>query len=366
MIEKLKQLDRKVYIMGGIILGAIVLLIIILIIIKLLAGPGNNYSKLEQKLVKAAQTYLKKNPDSVPQDGESIELDSATLVSSGSIGDLSKQIKDTCTGRVLVMNNGGSALYLPHLDCTNYTTVHFYDKVIEDNLVADSEDPYEGGLYEVNGEYIFRGKLVNNYISFGGLLWRIIKIDENGNLRVIKANAEKAKKIWDNKYNTEIEKSYGINEYENSFLRETLQKDYASITQEQNKIHLIPHDVCIGKRSDKNREISYDIDCSEVLEGEYISVINTLDFPMASLDENCTSVGAGSCVNYNYLSNTVTTSWTSIGSADNTYEVYDISGGYVNTLRARNTVSYYWVIYLSGQELYTTGSGTEQDPYIIK
>ena len=366
MIEKLKQLDRKVYVMGGIILGAVVLLVILLLVIKLLAGPGNNYAKLEQQLVKASQKYLKANPDFVPQDGESIELDSATLVSAGSISELSKHIKDTCTGRVLVMNNGGNALYLPHLDCTNYTTSHLYDRIIEDSLVADSENPYESGLYEVNGEYIFKGKDVNNYISFGGLLWRVIKIDENGNLRVVKTTAEKAKKIWDNKYNTSVEKPYGINDYENSFLRDTLKQGYDSIAQEQNKMHLIPHDVCIGKRSEKNKDISYDVDCSEVLEGEYISVINTLDFPMASLDENCTTVGAGSCVNYNYLADTITTSWTSIGSADNTYEVYDISGGYVNALRARNTVSYYWVIYLSGQELYTTGSGSAKDPYIIK
>ncbi len=365
MVEKLKQLDKKVYIMGGIVLGIIVLLIILLVVIKILSGPGKNYSKLEKKLSSAAESYLKANPDSVPADGESIELDSATLISAGKLKELKKYVDDECTGRVLVRNNGGLAQYLPHLDCTNYTTQHLYDKVIEDNLVVDSENPYEGGLYEVNGEYIFKGKNVNNYVSFGTLTWRIMKIDENGNLRLIKTSAEKAKKIWDNKYNSDLDKNYGINDYENSYLREVLDQSYKGVT-EKNRAHIIPHDVCVGKRAKNNMTLSYDIDCASILEKQYISVINTLDYPMASLDENCKKVGDGACSNYNYLNGTISTSWTSIGVSDNSYEVYDISAGYVSTLRARQTVSYSWVIYLSGQELYTKGSGTAEDPYVIQ
>lgn len=45
------------------------------------------------------------------------------------------------------------------------------------------------GLYEINVNnqtaYYFRGDINNNYVSFGGYTWRILQIDENGNVKVI-------------------------------------------------------------------------------------------------------------------------------------------------------------------------------------
>lgn len=364
MLDRIKQIDKKFLIIGGVVVGFIILLIILMVVIKLLSGPGTNYSKLEDKLITAAKNYMKENSELIPLEGEQVVLDSSTLISEGKIKELDKYVEDECTATVTVMNNGGQSLYLPNLTCTGYQTLQLKTKIIDDQLVIDAENPYEGGLYEVDGEYIFKGKNVNNYVSFGGLTWRIVKIDENGNLRLIKASAEKAKKMWDNKYNVDEKKTYGINDYENSYIRETLIASYEGVT-DKNKAHIIPQDVCVGKRSSSDMSISYDIDCSEILSGDYISVINTLDFAMASLDENCTVVGAGACTNYNYLYNTISSSWTTIGSADNSYEVYNISGGYVSTLKAKNSVNYNWVIYVSGEELYTSGDGSESNPYVI-
>ena len=365
MSDKLKQIDKKYLMIGGAIIGLLVLVIIIMVVIKLLSGPGKNYNKVEQKIVTAAQEYFKKNPDAIPKEGTSTHIDADTLITDGHLKDLEKLIDDTCTASVTVMNNGGKSLYLPDLECTEYKTIHFKEKIVEDQLVKDSENPYESGLYEVDGEYIFKGKNTNNYVSFGTLTWRILKIDKNGNLKLIKEPAEKSKKIWDNKYNIELKKSRGVNDYANSYLLEYLNESYEGVN-DNNKAHLIPHDVCIGKRSFKNTKISYDVDCSEVLENQYLSTINTLDYPMASLDENCKEVGSGSCTNYNYLNSTITTSWTTIGSADNTYEVFYISAGYVGTLNANKSNSYNWVVYVSGEELYTTGDGTLENPYVIQ
>ncbi len=365
MLDKIKQIDKKFLMIGGVLIGAIVLVIILMVVIKLLAGPGKNYSKLEEKLQKAAQDYLKDNPESIPEEGSSIVLDAETIISAGNMSSMDKYVDDTCTGYVTIMNNSGLSLYLPHIECTEYHTVHLSDKIIEDQLVEDPDNPYQGGLYQVGDEYIFKGKSVNNYISFGGLLWRVLRVDENGNLRVVKAEAESRKRIWDNKYNVDIKRSYGINDYQNSYLKEVLDANYKEI-KDKNKAHLIPHDVCIGKRSKNDLSLSYDIDCSEVLPGQYLSVVNTLDFPMASLDENCTYVGSGACTNYNYLYSTVTSSWTSIGSADISYEAFYIGGGYINTQRTNKNSAFHWLIYLSGQELYTSGSGTKDDPYVIQ
>lgn len=365
MGEKLKQIDKKYLIIAGAIIGLLVFVIILMVVLKLLSGPGKNYTKLENKIVSAAQNYVKENPEFIPEEGTSVVFDSETLISAGNLKELSKYIDDTCTASVRVMNNGGKSLYLPDLQCSEYHTTHLKQKLIDDQLIVGSEDPYESGLYESNGEYIFRGKHVNNYVSFGGLTWRIMKIDGNGNLRLIKNSAEKGKKYWDNKYNVSANKNWGINDYKNSFLVEYLNQSYDKVN-DKNKAHLIPHDVCVGKRSLKDMSISYSIDCAEKLEGQYISVINTLDYPMASLDENCKAIGDGSCTNYNYLKDVVSTSWTSTGVSDNTYQIFYISSGYVSTFNASKSNSYNWVVYLSGEELYKTGSGTADDPYVIE
>lgn len=365
MVEKLKQVDKKYFIILGAIVGILIFVILLMVVLKLLSGPGKDYKKLENKLVKAAQSYLKENNELIPERGTSVVFDAETLISAGNLKELEKYIDDSCTASIRVMNNGGESLYLPDLQCTEYKTSHLKAKVIEDQLIEDSEDPYAGGLYKVDSEYIFKGKNVNNYVSFGGLVWRIMKIDENGNLRLVKADAEKSKKYWDNKYNVSVKKNYGINDYKNSYIAEYLNESYNGVN-ENNKAHLIPHDVCIGKRSVKDKSISYSVDCAEKLEGQYISIINLLDYPMASLDENCKEIGAGSCTNYNYLKSVISTSWTSIGVADNTYESYYISDGYVSYLNSNKNNSYNWVVYVSGEELYKSGSGTAEDPYIIE
>lgn len=365
MSEKLKQIDKKYIIIFGAIVGIIIFVIILMIVLKALSGPGKNYDKLESKLVSAAQDYLKENSEFIPEEGTSTVIDADTLISAKNLKDLSKYVDDTCTASVRVMNNGGKSLYLPDLQCSEYKTTHLKEKLIDDQLVVDSDDPYESGLYESEGEYIFKGKNVNNYVSFGGLVWRIMKIDENGNLRLIKNTAEKNKKLWDNKYNVSVKKNYGINDYKNSFILERLNDSYAEVN-EKNKAHLIPHDVCVGKRAIDDMSISYSVDCTEMLEGQYISLINTLDYPMASLDENCKNVGDGACSNYNYLKDVISTSWTSIGVADNSYEVFYISSGYVSYLNSNKNNNFSWIVYLSGEELYKGGSGTEEDPYVIE
>lgn len=365
MLDKIKEIDKRFLYAVGALIGFVVLLIVIFLVMKLFSGPGKDYAKVEDKLKSAAKAYLEDNPSKAPGVSENITLESSTLVAEGHMKELTEYLDDTCSSAsVLVMNNGGQYLYLPTLICSGYSTQHLSQKIIDEQLVANSENPYEAGLYEVDGEFIFKGKNVNNYVTFGGLTWRIIKIDENGNLRLIKNSSERSKKQWDSKYNVELKKSYGINDYENSLLAETLTESYNGVN-EKNKVHIIPHEVCVGKRAKEDATISYDIDCAEKLSGQYMSVVNTLDFPMASLDENCTQVGDGACTNYNYLNRVISSTWTTIGNADNTYEVFNISGGYSNVLPAKNNLNYSWIIYISGKEPYKSGTGTVEDPYVI-
>lgn len=363
MGEKLKQIDKKFLVIIGAIFGVLILIVVIAVVMKAISGKNLSYEKIEKKLVEAAQDYITDGIVDAPDEGTSISITDKELAAADYIKELSEYTDDSCSATVTVMNNGGLALYLPDLKCNKYMTQHLSTKIIDDHLVTETivDGAYQFGLYQVDNEYIFKGKEVNNYVSFGGVAWRIIKIDSNGNLRLVKASAEEEKIPWDEKYNAEIENSYGINDYANSYLVETLYHDYDEFNDE-NKKHLIPHDVCIGSRGQMDTGIAYDFDCSKILEGQYISTLTTLDVPMASLDPGCITVTNGSCTNYNYMVGI--SAWTVNSYADNTYEAFAV-GGIVGKRRTSKLGNYYWVIYVNGQEPYLGGNGTAEDPYII-
>lgn len=363
MGEKLKQIDKRFLIIIGAIFGVLILVIVVAVVMKAVSGKNMSYEKIEEKLLKAAGEYVTDGVVDAPEEGTSIVITDKELSDAEYMKELSEYTDDTCTGTVTVMNNGGLALYIPNLQCKKYMTQQLSSKIIDDHLVTEPiiDGTYQFGLYSVEDEYIFKGKEVNNYVTFGGVIWRIIKIDSNGNLRLIKSSPEEEKIAWDEKYNPEIGKSYGINDYANSYLLEVLNRDYSGFNEENRK-HLIPHDVCIGTRGQNDTGISYDFDCSKTLEKQYISTLTTLDVPMASLDENCSSVINGSCTNYNYMVGI--SAWTLNSYADNSYEAFAVQG-IVGKRRTNKLSNYYWVVYVNGDEPYRGGSGTFDDPYVI-
>lgn len=363
MSDKLKQIDKKYLIIVGAIFGILILIVVIAVIAKAISGKNLSYEKIENKLVEAAQDYINDGVVDAPAEGESVVITDKELISAEYIKELSEYTDDTCSATVTVMNNGGLGLYIPDLQCNEYMTQHLATKIIDDQLVTEPivDGAYQFGLYQVDDEYIFKGKEVNNYVSFSGVIFRIIKIDKNGNLRLIKATPEENKIAWDTKYNPSVSRNYGVNDYANSYLANVLNKDYGDF-KSTNKKHLLQHDVCIAKRGHLDTEISYDFDCSILLEKQYISTLTSTDVSMASLDPNCNTVISRSCTNYNYLSNIY--GWTVNAYADNSYEVLSVEG-IVSKQKASKKNNYYWVLYISGQELYTTGSGTADDPYVI-
>ena len=132
------------------------------------------------------------------------------------------------------------------------------------------------------------------------------------------------------------------------------------------KSHIVAYDVCVGKRSSTDYSINRDTDCSEKLEGQVISLVNISDYAMASADPECNSTNARSCRNYNYLSNVSLSTWTLNAASDNTYDVLFISDGLQRSQLANSYNEYSIVIYVDGYEAYNGGTGTANDPYILK
>lgn len=370
MIDALKKIEKKYLI----ILGCIILLPIIIILFLAILQSCNStvsYDKYEEKMISAFEKYLEKN-DLIPMgESEYVTINLEKLVKEGYIKSPEKLVKDsTCEGSVGVrrngasieQNDGGFLNYTVNLECKDYSTVHLIDKIKEDLVTVDD------GLYQDGEDYIFKGEKPNNYINFFGLSYRIVSIDKDGILKLIRSEVESSSSRWDSKFNVEINKYIGINIYKDSTLLQSLINIYVNNKKisKNAREHVMAYDVCIGKRSSDDYSISKDIDCSEILEDQVISVPNVSDFARASLDPNCDSTNARSCTNYNYLTPISSSTWTLNPSSENTYHIMYISSGIMIQEDASKMNQYNVVIYIDGNELYKRGIGSQLDPYVLE
>lgn len=371
MVNALKRMDKKFLIFAGLIICLPLLLIVFLAIIQ---GCGNtkvSYETYETKMISALEKYIKDTDKAPTEEGELLNVKLSTLVDKGYIKSAEKLLDDdSCKGSVTVRRNGSSLeenqggylSYTVELNCENHKTIHLVDK-IKENVVTE-----ESGLYKVEQGYIYKGNKVNNYINFYGNTYRIMSIDENGILKLVKSEPEATNRIWDNKFNVETNRSSGKNIYKDSVILEFLLNDYFNAKKINSKARaqIVAYDACVGKRSANNYAIDKAIDCSEKLEKQVISLINISDYASASLDSNCTSLNSRSCNNYNYLYGSISSTWTLNTSLDNSYDVLYLADGIMASQVANTYSEYNFVIYIDGNQLYTTGNGSLNNPYVIE
>lgn len=372
MLDALKRMDKKFLIIAGVIVCLPILLIVFLAVIQ---GCGNHkltYEEYEKKMISSFEKYLNDKKEIPDEESEYVTISLEKLVKNEYIKSPEDLLDDTsCKGTVGVRrngssiekNNGGFLNYTVNLECDNYSTVHFVDK-IKENVVTDGTD----GLYLVGEEYIFKGSEPKNHIQFYGLSYRIVSMDKDGMLKLVRSEPELTTRLWDNKYNVDVNANYGKNIYKDSAMLNVLLKDYENvkIISKDAKQHVVAYDVCIGKRSNSDYSISREIDCSEILDNQVVSILNISDYALASLDPDCNSLRAKSCNNYNYLSKVARSTWTLNTSSEDSYRVFYVSSGLAAVQEASVYNEYNIVIYIDGNELYTEGSGSEFDPYVIK
>lgn len=370
MVNALKRMDKKFLIMAGLIICLPLVLIIFLAIIQ---GCGNNkitHEKYEEKMILGLQNYAKDTNKMPKEEGEILTVELSTLVKKEYIKSSEDLLDDaTCEGSVSVrrngssidINNGGFLSYTVDLKCKAYSTTHLVDKIKEE-VVTEGD-----GLYKDNESYIFKGKKVKNYINFFGHNYRVMSIDKDNILKLVKIEPEMPERIWDNKFNVETNRTSGKNIYKDSVMLDYLLNDYSNVKKisAKAKEYILAYDACTGKRNSTNLAIDSSIDCSEKLEKQIVSLINISDYSKASLDPDCSSLRSQSCNNYNYLYGTASSTWTLNSTLDNTYEVILLSDGIMELINANTYNTYNIVIYIDGNHLYTTGSGSSNDPYIL-
>ena len=203
IIEYLK--DKIYYILGG-----TVIFIIVLIIIGACSNSGDygSYEQIENSMTSAAKRYYETRKDRLPKEQNStIKVSVDTLIDEG----LLKNIKNpsdkskSCSGYVEVTNLGEEYAYTPFLECEGYESKKLTDIIRESKL-----DEYGNGVYNMDGELVYRGDTVKNFVSFNNQLWRIIKVDKDGDIKIVLARPSEDYYEWDKAYNSDEKDYVGI------------------------------------------------------------------------------------------------------------------------------------------------------------
>lgn len=397
-------MDKKLIKYGAIIIAILVVIIIISLLFNSATGGVKlSYENIENRLVSAARKYVKnkeKNginilPESYLSD--STYISSNILVSEGYIDDLSSYAKDntTCAGGVNVYNAGdGHYNYVPELTCgAYYETVKLVDKVLRNN---DNGITHGSGLYlRINGkfatteselnminsndiEYVFRGDDVNNYVKIDDNVWRIVSIDNDNNLLLIYNDHSQKSYSWDDKYNESVNKYQGINTFELNGLESTAYKTLKEfrngtlILMNKEKISdkinylSVPMNLCVGKRSVEDKDVSGKIECKTVLEDQFVGLLPAYSYMSASLDPNCDSITSKSCGNFNYLATFDDYWWLLTANSENTNEAYVVSKRAVESNLCNYKANIKPTIMIGGRAIYEDGDGSETNPYTVK
>lgn len=395
-------MDKQMIKYVSILVGLIVLLIIFLLLKNSFTGGVKySYEDIETKMTTAAKKYVedkkKNNQDVLPDAvGTNYEISSTILVNDGYINELSSYAKGDviCNGNVEVWNAGnGNYDYVPYLKCGSvYETTKLVSKVLEDN---DFGVTYGSGLYQrkdgkfvtddsgLGGssdsfEYVFRGDDVKNYVQIDENIWRIVAIDGEDNMLLLLDNHSQKAYPWDEKYNEEINKYQGVNIYEENGLESNAYKivrdfydgnlnlmnkeKYSSKTRHI----LVPMDLCIGGRSEKDTSIDGSSECKKVLEGEYMGLLPAYYYMSASLDTSCTEITSKSCGNYNYMSSFGDYWWLLTANSDTTNEAYSVSVKYATSNICSYKADIRPIIKIGSRVVYSEGNGTLENPYKIK
>lgn len=359
LIEKFNNLDKSIKrtIIGGVII--VIILIIVVFIIGTLNNKQLSYSRLENKIEEAAISYYEDHSNKLPSlEGEQVQISAKELVKAEYLKELSEYNDDKCQASIFVQNNGGEYIYRTYLTCKNYSTTTLATQIVAEEQIVTAGD----GLYNYGEEYIYRGENVNNYIEFSGKLWRILRINADGTIRIIEEKS-KNKLIWDDRYNIAYDDYSGINDYSVSRIKDSLTEygnDSDNIKTELKK-WIVAKNICIDKKDNINFS---DLKCSNYSSDKYqFSLPELEDYFLASIDHNCNSITSSSCTNYNYLA--TGRYWTITPSAKESNRVYT-TGGSTAAVEADRSYTVRVVTNLSSHILYVNGDGSEDNPYKIE
>ena len=234
--------------------------------------------------------------------------------------------------------------------------------------IVESGDGLYADEYE-NGKYTYKGVNPNNYITFNNETWRIISVDSNGLIKIMR-NESIGNRAFD---------SGNSNAWETSDIKTYLNDTYLpTITTNQDKI--VSHTWSIGGVTYGNRDLADQINDENGIQSQNVSVgmITASEYLRANTNtEQCGNLSINNtnyttCKTTNWMYSIVPSNaylWTISPSTSNSYSVFFVSGdsgtaGRLDSISAYNSSGVSPVLYLSS-DITLTGDGSQGNPYVI-
>ena len=278
-------------------------------------------------------------------------------------------------------------------------------QLLKTKVVTSGEGLYKD--YTEEGRYVYRGTNPDNYLNLGNDMYRIIAVEKDNTLKMVKnesigkfqydtigsryeentycGNSSLGCDWWCNRNDTLNENLQNISYVQNFSNTDTLvlPSQSSSINKYLNEEYILTlnskyiekHIFNIGYVGDRNGDAN--ISLIDAIKTEklykwqgYVGLINVSDYMKATLD-SCKYIHDNNCGNSNYLNDKKV--WATINTAINNYEKdfgtsirYTNGKGSFNMLGCNPNYEYeiYPVFFLSSN-ISLKGYGTENRPYVI-
>ncbi len=409
-----------------VILSLLVLIIVPLVSTNLKKGNEKAYQAQINNIIASAKNWGINNKNLLPQDGNTISLTLKYLQDEGYID---KNLKDPRTGDTLngcidIQNKNGKQHYTFNDKCGTSCAIDavLTPTTLKSKVVTEGDGLYVDSTKE--GRFIYKGANPNNYITFNNELWRIISVENDGSLKIVKNDSigdmildpgENTSitgitartssyckkdgssllyygcKVWgsnttmlDSSGNniTKMPREIGGATYDlpekEAYLNTYLNNEYYNNLLEKSKSLIKNHTWNVGLLK---RESGQTLQTDLAQESSYkwkgkIALINPTDYVKSNTNtELCGNVYANYGGNNNYETCRLTTwlyddahyYWTlSPDSSVNTgFAFYIYNTGSILVFNANQPAAVYPTLYLKSN-INLCGEGTETSPYIIK
>ncbi|MDD3341136.1 MAG: hypothetical protein PHN72_02925 [Bacilli bacterium] len=199
-------------------------------------------------------------------------------------------------------------------------------------ITKDASVVYDGdGLYRINGTYLFKGEVENNYLTYAGMTWRIVKIGADNSVEIVLD--EPINNLMWNKTITEYKNS-DVHKYLNDVFLKTLNKDL-----------LVPSNICTDTVTDITK-----ITCTTTEKEYFVKLMSVTDY-----------------LNTKVKKTFVNTKEDSLWLSDrNKTKAWYASGTHISSYDPKESFLVKPVVTLNAQNTVLGGKGTKESPYQIE
>lgn len=194
------------------------------------------------------------------------------------------------------------------------------------------------GLYNSNGELVFKGKNVNNYLIYSNILWRIVRVNNDNSIVLVTDS-----KLTDLAYSNDTD-------FINSYIVDWLNKKSENTGIVESKLnnkeeYLTANTICLDTVDNLNN-----ITCHKKDNSKYVSILGIGDYLNSKLEDS-------------YINNTDSI-WLYNTKKDG--KVWYITNGNLSSDSKQSLHGIKAVITLKNTIGSVGGSGTKEDPYLIE